>query len=357
MMRFWWRFFAGCLIAYAGYTIWLSGAYRETEPFAAGQCLAVDAPPGPEDLAILPDGSGAIVSSQDRRDGAARGGLYFYDMASRPGRFVPLATPPDMPLHPHGLSLHRAADGALTLQVINHRSRERHSVELFAVEPQAGGPPLLRHRGSVTSGLFVHPNGIAAAGPDSFYLTNDRGSGPGWMHALETLLQVARSTVIYYDGSQARQVADEIVFANGIELAADGGSVLVASTVWRMVLAYSRDPATGGLVRTGSLPLPGGADNIKRDAAGDLWVAAHPNAFAFIGHAMNPDKESPGVALRIARDGRGAVHAMQAFGDPGTLISGTSVAAHHAGRLLVGAVFQPRLLDCRIDAGQLRPVD
>ncbi len=358
LMRFWWRFLLAALLVYIGYSIWLGGAYRSTEAFVAGQCEAIAAPPGPEDMALLPDGPGllpgAIISSQDRRNREAPGGLYFYDMSRRPGSFTKLELPASLVLHPHGLSLFTAPDGQVYLHVINHRSKERHTVEIFALQLAGGSLPVLRHRGTVSSDLFVHPNGIAAAGPESFYLTNDRGAGPGWMHMVENLLQLSRSTVVYHDGRGARVVAEDIAFANGIEITADGSTVLVGSTQWRMLLAYTREPTSGMLLRSGSLPLPGGADNVRRDANGDLWVAAHPNAFAFIGHAMDPEKESPSMILRLARDARGAVHTEEAFGDPGTLISGASVGIHRQGRLLVGAVFQPTMLDCLLDGSKLR---
>lgn len=361
LMRFWWRFLLAALLVYIGYTVWLGGAYRSTEVFTAGQCEAVAAPPGPEDMTLLPDGPGllpgAIVSSQDRRDRAAPGALYFYDMSSRPGRFTRLDLPANLVLHPHGLSLFTAPDGQVYLHVINHRGSDRHTVEIFTLQLTAGAVPALRHRGSVSSDLFVHPNGIAAAGPESFYLTNDRGAGPGWMHMVENLLQLSRSTVVYHDGRGARVVADNIAFANGIEITGDGSTVLVGSTQWRMLLAYTREPSSGMLLRSGSLPLPGGADNVRRDANGDLWVAAHPNAFAFIGHAMNAEKESPSMILRLSRDARGAVHTEEAFGDPGGLISGASVAIQRQGRLLIGAVFQPTVLDCQLDAGKLREIE
>lgn len=355
LMRFWWRFILVALAIYAAYTIWLGGAYRSAEPFVAGQCIAVDAPAGPEDLALLPDGKAAIVSAQDRRNREAPGALWYYDLSTRPGRFVELETPASLVFHPHGLSLFLGADGQVFLQVINHRSEDRHTVEIFTLRD--GETPRLHHRGSVSSSLFVHPNGIAAAGPEAFYVSNDRGSGPRWMHMVENLLQLSRSTVVYHDGRSVRVVADDIAFANGVALSADGGTVLVGSTLWRMLLAYSRDPATGALVRSGSLTLPGGADNIHRDSNGDFWVAAHPNAFAFIGHATDPEKESPSLVLRLSRDSRGVMQAQQAFGDPGTMLSGASGAVHHENRLLIGAVFEPKLLDCLIDPEQLRGVD
>lgn len=357
LLRFWWKFALAGALVYVGYTVWIGGAFRSAEAFIAGHCIAVDAPPGPEDMAMLPNGSGVIVSSQDRRDRSAPGALYLYDLSSRPGRFVKIDTPPTMPFHPHGLSLFAAADGQLFLQVINHRSVDKHTVEIFTLHLAAGAVPSLRHRGSVASDLFVHPNGIAAAGPEAFYLTNDRGSGSRWMHTAENLLQLARSTVVYHDGRGARVVADNIAMANGIEVTTDGGTVLVGSTLWRMVLAFTREPSSGMLLRSGNLTLPGGADNIRRDGNGDLWVAAHPNSFAFIGHAMSAEKQSPSMVLRLSRDPSGLVRTARAFSDPGTLLSGASTAVQHDGRLLIGAIFQPTILDCQLDAAQLREAD
>lgn len=356
LMRFWWRFVLVALLVYIGYSIWLGGAYRDVDPFVAGECVAVDAPPGPEDLVMLPDGSAAIVSAQDRRDRSAPGALWYYDLRQQPGRFTRLETPGGFPFHPHGIALHQAGDGQIHLQVINHRSEDRHTVEIFTLH-SGESAPLLRHRGSVASGLFVHPNGIAAAGPEAFYVTNDRGSGPRWMHMVENLLQLSRSNVVYHDGRGARIVAEDIAFANGVELSADGNTLLVGSTLWRMMLAYTRDPRSGALVRSGSLALPGGVDNIHRDAAGDLWVAVHVNSFAFIGHAMNADKQAPSQVLRLDRDGRGSTRVQEAFGDPGDLLSAASAAVHHAGRVLIGAVFDSRILDCRIDPGQMRDAE
>src|SRR3546814_8326219 len=79
LIRFWWRAFAVAAVVYVGYIVWQGGAWRSAEPFAAGQCMAVDSPPGPADIAMLPDGSGAIVSSQDRREPGARGHLFSSD--------------------------------------------------------------------------------------------------------------------------------------------------------------------------------------------------------------------------------------------------------------------------------------
>ncbi len=352
-MKMWWSFLAASLVAYGVYTVWLGGAYRSAEPFAAGQCTAVDAPAGPEDILILPDGSGAIVSAQDRRNRASRGGLWFYDLSdSTPGKLTEMTVPEQMPFHPRGIALHAPGNGDWVLQVINQRSADRNTVEFFALE--AGK---LKHQGSVGSDLFVSPNGIVATGPQSFYLTNDRGAGPRWMHAVENILQLARSNVIYHDQRGTKPVAEDIAFANGIALTPDGLTALVGSTLWRMILSFDREPASGLLKRTGSLALPGGVDNIRIDSDGAVWAALHVNSFAFIGHARDAQKGSPSLVVRVDRDGRGATRIAEAFGDPGSLLSGASVAAHHKGRLLIGATFQPRIMDCRIDPAKLKEIE
>lgn len=354
--RNWWRFLAAALVVYVGYTIWMSGAYKSADAFVAGQCSLIEAPAGPEDIVTLPDGARAIISATDRRDRQAPGALWFYDLGTTPGKLTRIPPPEGMPFRPLGIALYNAGAEGLYLQVINQRAEDRYSVEIFRLDGVAEGAAL-RHIGSVSSGLFVHPNSIAPVGPESFYLTNDRGEGPRWMHSVENILQLARSTVVYHGGTTTRIAAEEIAFANGIAVTPDSTTVMVGSTLWRMILIYSRDPVSGALNRTGSLRLPGGVDNLHFDDQGALWAAVHPNAFAFIGHAMDAAKESPSRVLRIARDLRGAVRVEEAFGDPGSLISAASVGAYKAGRLLIGNTFDPKMLDCRIDERQMREVD
>lgn len=357
LIRFWWRAFAVAAVVYVGYIVWQGGAWRSAEPFAAGQCMPVDSPPGPADIAMLPDGSGAIVSSQDRREPGSRGHLFFYDTANRPGRFTQLAVPDAMAFHPAGISLYRAEDGRLFLQVINRRSEGNNTVEIFTLDGDRSTGFTLHHRGSVASTLFVHPAGIVAAGPESFYLTNDRGSGPRWMHMVENLLQLSRSTVVYHDGRGARVAAGDISFANGIALSSDGGTLLVGSTLWRMLLVYTRDPGTGTLFRAGSLALPGGVDKIHRDEKGAFWLTVLPNAFATVGHMINPDKKAPSMALRVTTTGGGGTAVTEAYGDPGDEISAASSAAQQNNRLLIGAGFGNRIIDCAVDPAQLKPVN
>jgi arylesterase/paraoxonase len=356
VIRFWWRAFAVAAVVYVGYVVWQGGAWRSAEPFAAGQCQAVDSPPGPEDIAMLPDGSGAIVSSQDRRQPDSRGQLYYYDLSAQPGRFAPLAVSEAMTFHPHGISLFKVEDGRIFVQVVNRRSDSNNTVEIFTLEGDRTAGYRLQHRGSVASTLFVHPNGIAAAGPESFYLTNDRGSGPRWMHTVENLLQLSRSTVIYHDGRGARVAAGDIAFANGIALTADGGTLLVGSTLWRMLLVYTRDPGSGTLLRAGSLALPGGVAKIHRDESGAMWTAVLPNAFATIAHMITPEKPAPSMALRITTTGGGTTAVAEAYGDPGETISAASVAAAMHNRLLIGAGSGNRIVDCTVDPAQLKPV-
>ncbi len=355
-LRVWWVFLAIVLVVYVLYTIWLGGAYQTAGPFVAGQCSAVDAPAGPEDILILPDGKAALISAQDRRNRQSDGGLWLYDLSRQPAVPQQLAVPAGMPFHPQGLSLYTAADGTWYLQVINNRSDERRTVEIFVIEGE-GSALKLRHRGTISSDLFISPNALAATGPESFYLTNDRGSGPRWMHAVENILQLSRSTIVLNDERGARLAAEDIAFANGIALGRDGESLVVGSTLWRMLLAYQRDPLSGLIKRTGSLALPGGVDNLRLDDEGDLWAALHVNSFAFIGHARNPEKQSPSRIVRIHSDLRGATRVQEVFADPGELLSGASVAAHHRGRLLIGATFQPRILDCQLDPAKFRDID
>src|SRR3546814_11336968 len=124
-----------------------------------------------------------------------------------------------------------------------------------------------------------------------------------------------------------------------------------------MLLVYTRDPGTGTLFRAASLALPGGVDKIHRNDKGAFWLTVLPNAFATIGHMINPDKQAPSMALRITTTGGGGTAVTEAYGDPGGEISAASSAAQENNRLLIGAGFGNRIIDCAVDPAKLKPVN
>jgi len=344
--------------AWSVYVIWSAGGFHEVESRFGGSCQRVAGVTGPEDIVIDRRTGTAYISGRDLR--AARdaregkgpllpGAIYRYDLKG-PAGGQPVNLTPDAPaaFQPHGLSL--VEEGGLTwLLAVNHPGGEGQEVIRYRVEEEG-----LVEEVRFTSPLLVSANDIHAVGRDRFYVTNDRGSGARFMHAVESFLHLPRSTVAYFDGEAWQRVADGIVFANGINGTVDGELILVGSSVERNLHLFARDRVTGGLARRSRIDMPMGVDNIARDPDGSFWIAGHPRLFDFVTHAGNPEAPSPGMVVRAQLAGDTA-RVAEVMRDDGSLISAMSVAVPFAGpdgtgRMLVGSVFAPFFLDCALPA-------
>jgi arylesterase/paraoxonase len=108
---------------------------------------------------------------------------------------------------------------------------------------------------------------------------------------------------------------------------------------------FDLDPLSGTLSPKGRIEIGSGVDNIDVDADGRLWVAAHPKLLTFVRHASDPAVFSPSQVFRIDPASR---RVEEVYLDLGSGISGSSVAAFRDGRMLIGTVFDPKFLDCRL---------
>lgn len=328
-------------------TLYVAGAFKHIAPHFGGRCAPV-AVTGVEDMAALDDGH-VFLSSDDRRATLAGhptpGAIFLYDLSgATPPRNLTLAGAPE--LHPHGISYWPIAPGRGRLFVVNHpdgmsmAGGGRHAIEVFDWNDGA-----LAHRTTLTGPALESPNDVVAVSPETFYVTNDHGS-QGLARTFEDWLRLARASVVYYDGKSLRRVADDIVYANGIDVSADGKSLYVAATTGRSLLVYDRDPATGALANRRDIALGTAPDNIERAADGHLWIAAHPKLLAFVAHAKDPAAKSPSQVLEVTLQAGGGAAVTEVLLDDGTQLSGSSVALRSGTHLLVGPVFADHFLDC-----------
>jgi arylesterase/paraoxonase len=154
--------------------------------------------------------------------------------------------------------------------------------------------------------------------------------------------------VVYFDGHAFTEVASGLRYANGVTLSPDGVRVYVAETTGRLLRVYHRDSLDGSLNELARYLIPTGLDNISVDREGTLWIAAHPQMLAFLEHAADPANHSPSQILRVEIDDRGAIEVDEIMMSDGSDLSGSSVALPVGDRLLVGSVFEPHILDCRM---------
>lgn len=327
-------------------TMSAAGQFTTIRPIGADACKPLAQIAGAEDIVIDRQAGTAFVSSTDRKalhgEGKTdlRGEIYALDLKQRNSAPQALTALAPADFRPHGLSLLRASDGSRILFAVNHPSDGRHSIERWRI---AGGG--LEYLGPVThDSMLGSPNDVAAVGPERFYVTND-GGGSALTRALDFVLRRTRSTVVYFDGDEARVVAEGLGFANGISVSADGGTVYVADTFRRTLEIFGRESASGSLRPAGSVFFGTGVDNIDIDSDGALWIAAHPRLIDFARYLSGWLGISPSQITRAAPTDTGR-DVRTVLLDLGETISAASVAARFADRYLVGSVSGPAVLSC-----------
>jgi arylesterase/paraoxonase len=327
--------------------LYSAGQFKSIEPHFAGSCTPVAGLVGPEDITIHPRSGVAYISAYDRRGsfrgGSADGAIYAYDLAADAPKLVNLTPDIGSDFAPHGISLLVGDDGRDALYVINHAGG-RHGIEIFDL---AAGSLVRRER--LSDPLLVSPNDLVAVRRDRLYVTNDHANTKGLARTLEDYLRRQIATVVHWDGQGWSVAAKGIRYPNGVTASPDGQTLYVASTTGREVFRFPIDPASGALGDRFAIDVGSGVDNIELDAAGDLWIGAHPQTLTFVQHAADATLHSPSQVFRIRAPASDAPGVEEVFLSRGAVLSGSSVGAVWRDRLLIGAVFDEEFLDCRME--------
>ncbi|OQA34196.1 MAG: Arylesterase [Betaproteobacteria bacterium ADurb.Bin341] len=324
----------------------VSGIFLTLEPKAAGVCTTVTdgGIAGIEDLTIDPDTHIAYLAGYDRRAALAgktvRGAIWGYDLKNRAGALDLTAAALPEGFHPHGISLYRAPDGQKTLFVINH-ANQKHTIEIFDI---AG--TTLKHRRTVTGPQLISPNDIVGVGPDAFYVTNDHKYRSGLMRIAEDFLRLPLTTVEFYDGKQFSTALTGLGGSNGINVSGDGRTLYVSAASELTVYVYDRDPQTNVLAKRAAIAVPGFADNIEVLTNGDLLLGVHSKLFDLLAHFADASARSPSHIMLLKANGKGGFTPQTVYYNLGEEISGASVGASIGKRLLIGSIFEPKILDC-----------
>jgi len=319
----------------------------------AGKCQRVGGVVGAEDIELDRATGALFISAQDRRaDPAAdgmlkQGGIYLARLDST-GATSSLTAELSRTIHPHGISLFADPMGRKTLAVVNHPGEGGDEVMLFDVVPSPDGSDLrLTPRRTIKDPLMHSLNDVTLVSHEAFYATNDHGAETELGKQLETWLLLPRGNVVYYDGNVAKIVAEGFNYANGINRNADASEIYVAEATGRTLKTFRRDLNTGALAHIHSLFIPMGLDNIDVDSDGNLWIGAHPKLLDFMGHAGDATKLSPSAVVKVMPAGD-ATTFETVYVNMGEEISGSSVAVAHANKLVIGAVFDPKYLNCTL---------
>lgn len=295
---------------------------------------------GTEDLEIDREKGLLFISSSDRwkqvRGEKTDDGVYLLDLNSNLEPYK-LPTTYEGEFHPHGMSFLNK-DGTDYLFVINH-NQQGSSVELFKFEEG-----ILIHLKTFENEQMCCANDLIAVDVDKFYVTNDHGVEKGFNRILEDYLRVANSYLLYFDGKTYSKAYDNLNYANGVNVSADGTTLYMTETTGRKLSVLDRNIATGKLTLRFTRQFKTGLDNITIDAEGNLWIASHPKLLDFIGHANNPANISPSQILKLTPNGRDAFKVTEVYLNSGEEISGTSTALYYKGNVYVGVVFESKLL-------------
>lgn len=340
-------FLLATLILISFFTVRLFIQQGEFQTIAAQSeyaCKTIEAPYGPEDMMADYDNGLLYISASARHDEKTRfatdGGIYVLDMNADDGKISPMVTNLNARFRPHGISLITLSDGTKRLFAISHPAKNQSVVEVFDLV--AGQ---LQHVKTV-NGLEGNYNSIVAIDGTRFYATQD-GSGKGFMSTINEVLGFPYAEIIYYDGQNLNVAADGFVYANGIELSADGQQLFATDMLNRTLSFYNRDVTTNALVKTGDLYMDAGVDNIRRNQDGSFFIGGHPKMFSTLFYLMGLSDMAPSVVFHAVppKDGQGG-ELRVVYLDDGTQFSGASGAVQYGDKMYVATIQDNEILSC-----------
>lgn len=330
-----------------------AGAFTALPENIDANCTVIEAVPGPEDILVDRERGIAYVSAYDRRKVAAggpgtdaiRGGIYGIDLNKPRAEWALWNVTPQAPLdfRPHGIGLYVGPTGRRTLIAASHPSDGRQVIEVFDV--LADG--MLAHRKSIEDPLIKSPNDLVPVSHEAFYVGNDYGMSGALMRQLEAFMAWDATDLIYWDGEKASVAVDDLTMTNGVNVSADGETLYVAETQDHTLRIYDRTVETGALALSEIVDLGTGVDNIDVREDGALLIGAHIRVLDFLEHAGDQNIFAPSQVLLVVpgAEGQGGAAGTIYLND-GQELSASSVAASYKDTMLVGAVFDPRVLAC-----------
>jgi arylesterase / paraoxonase len=336
------------IIAALVFALYHAGQFKTISLNFNGHCIAINNVAGPEDILLHPSGDFAFVSSTPRTADklAENGNIYQYALDNSATPLKKLTMDWQGAFKPLGISYYEDESGLGTLMVVNRLTQYPQLPNLNRIELFNWQNGVLSHRKTIEG--VISPNSIVAVDHDRFYVTNDLAFAEGFLSTVEKVFPLPVSQVQYYDGNSFKTVADGLYLANGIASVNNGTQIIVSETIGKRLSVYDRDAQKGGLSLAETVELDSAPDNIRVDENGVIWVAAHPQLFSLLGHASDLSKNSPSQLLKLAPGVGGKLVPTEVFMDAGDLISGGSVAAVKGTRVLIGAIYLNKFLDCSL---------
>lgn len=324
------------LVVFVGRALWANGLFSGAPVGFAGSCKTVAAVPGIEDMEAA--NGKVFVAVASARGPDARDGIYVL----KDGKLIKLAgTPKDF--HPRGISIYHGPGGGLYLFAVNRRSTGKFSVDTFEIT--AGDNPALTPQGTIEGGLLTDPQDVAAAGPGTFYVSNNSARS-NLTKQLAGYGLLPASEVLYFNGVTFRSVADGLYGARGLVLSPEGSHLLVASLTTRSIKSFNRDVFSGALNEADSLTLAAAPEKLSLDSYGQIWATGHANLFRWRAFAGDQQARDTSQVFRVSLLNGVPQDSGQVYGNEGSEIAAASVAVSSAQGLLIGSSLDDKLLSC-----------
>lgn len=348
-------FFAlAVLLTYLMVRIYHLGGMTSIQSQQQANCSTFPVNAGPEDLEIDETTKFLYFISNDRcfsDDPAGTTGHVYRLQIDRSVTTPEVITPknPDI-FHPQGISLYRE-DSMLYLFAINHRTLNKHTIEIFRVTDSGK----LIHRETIESETLIWPNDIAAISKRHFFITDVNRPLNSFMRKIDALFSIEVGKLLFYNGEKMHTVDKDLYFPNGVVADFENKRLYVTESLAGALRKYSLDANFSPALETVQSIAPG-LDNINLNAKKDLVIALQPDLIKLGNHLNDPDKRSPGKIIMV-EGGLKKTLVQNLYATDGQQISGMSSAAFHEGRLYAGAVCEPRLLYCNISNGEISLAD
>ena len=319
---------------------WSTGFFRAIENKFEGEIFKKINLTGAEDITINKIDSFAIISSTARKrfpkTEQETGGLYFLDLKNKNYNPIHLTENFKRPFAPHGISIFKK-DSVSIIAAINHTT-EGEFIELFELIGTK-----LTHKETLKHELIYSPNDIVLLDENRFYFTNDHKYKDGIKRLAEDYLGLSMSNVIFFDGNNFVEVANKIVYANGINIDLKRDLVFVASVRGFLVKVYQKNE-NHSLTFIENIYCNTGVDNIEFDSENNLWIGAHPSLLHFNFYANGNKEISPSEIIKINYIEKGNYSIEQVYIEEGNIMSGSTVAAPFGNIILTGNVMDEHFL-------------
>ena len=319
---------------------WSTGFFRTIENKFEGEIFKQIKLKGAEDITVSHIDSFAIISSTARKSfpniEQERGGLYFLDLKNKNFKLIHLTNNFKKPFAPHGISIFKK-NNYYIIAAINH-TLDGEFIEIFKLTGTK-----LTHQKSLKHKLIFSPNDIVLLDENKFYFTNDHKYRKGLNRLAEDYLGLSLSNVIYFDGMRFFEVANEIAFANGINVDSKRNLVFVASVRKFLVKVYKKN-IDNSLTFIEDINCNTGVDNIEFDSENNLWIGAHPSLLHFNFYANGNKKISPSEIIKIKYFDKENYEIEQIYMESGNNMSGSTVAATFGNLILMGNVMDNKFL-------------